>query len=546
MKSPIQAPGKAHACSIVKKLGTVGAKLQGGKRITMDTESSRLRDERLRKLNELKEAGVNPYPYSFKRSHTAAQLKELYKDLPPETETQDVVSVCGRVLNERNTWMFADVHDESGKIQIFNHKESLPEADLKRLRLLDKGDFIGATGTIRRTKAGELSVRVKSYEVLCKSLLPLPLNWEGFTDVEARYRHRYVDLIINAEVRETLKKRSLAIRSMREFLDGRGFYEVETPVLQVEAGGADARPFITHHNTLDIDLFMRIATELHLKRLIIGGFEKVYEIGRIFRNEGMSTKHNPEFTMLELYQAYGDYNELMDFAEEMLQHVAKAVCGTTKITYQGVEIDFASPWRRVTMRDAILEVTGIDTDTIKTMDEARALASKLGIELEFAETPGEVFNLIFEEKVEATLMQPTFLIDYPVEISPLTKKHRDKPGLVERFELFIFGREHANGYSELTDPLDQRARLEDQARKKEAGNDEAQPLDLDFIQAVEYGMPPTMGIGVGIDRLCMLLTDSPSIRDVIAFPTMKPLHKAEQGEGDEGVDKKKSEKVKAK
>ena len=490
-------------------------------------DSSRLREERMRKLKELKDAGINPYPYSFARSATAQELQEKYKDLPADTETQDEVKVCGRVLNERNTWMFVDLYDESGKIQLFNHKNDLSPDELKRLRLLDKGDFIGATGKIRRTKAGELSVKVTAYEILCKSLLPLPLSWDGFTDVEARYRHRYVDLIINPEVREKLKKRSIAVRALRNFLDSRGFYEVETPVLQVEAGGADARPFVTHHNALDIDLYMRIATELHLKRLIIGGFERVYEIGRTFRNEGISTKHNPEFTMLEMYQAYGDYNQLMNFTEEMVQHVCNQVCGTTKISYQGVEIDFASPWRRVSMRDAILEVTGLDVDTLKNFAEAKAAAEKMGIKLEkFEESVGEVTNTIFEEKVEATLMQPTFLIDYPVEISPLTKVHRDKPGLVERFELFMYGREHANGYSELSDPLDQRGRLEDQARKREKGNEEAQPLDLDFIMAMEYGMPPTMGIGIGIDRLVMLLTDSASIRDIIAFPTMRPSSKA--------------------
>lgn len=494
----------------------------------VDQESDHLRNERLRKLQTLKEAGINPYPYSFQRSHTAAELQEKYKDLPKETETEDVVSVCGRILNERNTWMFVDVYDETGKIQLFCHKDSLPEKALEILKknLLDKGDFIGATGTIRRTKAGELSVRVQSYEVLCKSLLPLPLSWDGFTDVEARYRQRYVDLIINPDQREKLRKRSLAIRALRNFLDSQGFYEVETPVLQVEAGGADARPFVTHHNALDIDLYMRIATELHLKRLIIGGFEKVYEIGRIFRNEGISTKHNPEFTMMELYQAYGDYNQLMDFTEEMMQHVCMAVCGTTKITYQGVEIDFKRPWRRVTMHDAIFEVTGLNVSTLKTVEEARAAAAKMGIELEHEESVGEIINTIFEEKAESTLIQPTFLIDYPVEVSPLTKMHRSKPALVERFELFIYGREAANGYSELSDPLDQRARLEEQARKREQGNEEAQPLDLDFIAAMEYGMPPTMGIGIGIDRFVMLLTDSASIRDVIAFPTMKPTTKS--------------------
>ena len=487
-----------------------------------DVQGGRLRAERLRKLKELREEGVNPYPYSFKRSHRAAQLQDVYKDLAADTETEDVVTVCGRVMNERNTWMFVDVYDESGKIQLFCHKSVLPEVDLKRLRLLDKGDFIGATGTIRRTKQGELSVKVTSFEVLCKSLQPLPDSWDGFKDVEARYRHRYVDLIMNPDVRETLRKRALIVRTMREFLDSHGYLEIETPVLQVEAGGADARPFVTHHNSLDIDLYMRIATELHLKRLIIGGFERVYEIGRIFRNEGISTKHNPEFTMMEMYCAYGDYNELMDFTEEMLKHIAMKVCGTTKLTYQGVEIDLGKPWRRVPMRDAIKEVTGFDVDTLTDLASAKKAAADMKIDAKDADSVGAVINLMFEEKVEATLIQPPFLIDYPVEISPLTKIHRSKPGLVERFELFFVGREHGNGYSELSDPQDQRSRLEDQAKKRDAGNEEAQPLDLDFILAMEYGMPPTMGIGIGIDRLAMLLTDSASIRDVIAFPTMKP------------------------
>ena len=488
-----------------------------------ETEGTRLRGERLRKLQELQAQGVNPYPYRFQRTHRASELSQLYKDLPAGSETEEVVRVCGRILNERNTWMFVDVYDESGKIQLFCHKENLSADELKRLRLLDKGDFIGATGSIRRTKAGELSVRVTSYEVLSKSLQPLPDSWEGFTDVEARYRHRYVDMIMHPEVRETFRKRVLTIRYMREFLDARGFLEVETPVLQVEAGGADARPFVTHHNALDIDLYMRIATELHLKRLIIGGFERVYEIGRIFRNEGISTKHNPEFTMLELYQAYGDYFELMDFTEEMLVYLAEKVVGSTCITYQGQKIDFARPWRRVSMGDAIKEVTGLDVDGLADCQQARAAAARLGVPLSDEDSRGAVINTIFEEKVESTLIQPTFLIDYPLEISPLTKVHRTKPGLVERFELFVYGRELANGYSELTDPQDQQGRLEEQARKKAAGDEEAMPLDLDFILAMEYGMPPTMGIGIGMDRLVMYLTDSASIRDVIPFPTMKPL-----------------------
>jgi len=494
-------------------------------KMTSGEDDSRLRQERLRKLETMKEQGINPYPYSFERTHKAEELHEKYKDLPADTETEDVVRVCGRVLNERNTWMFVDLWDDSGKIQLFCHKQNLPEEILKGLRLLDKGDFLGAEGTIRRTKQGELSVKVTSYEVLGKTLQPLPDSWDGFTDVEARYRHRYVDMIMNPNVRETFKKRSIAIRTIREFLDSRGCLEVETPVLQVEAGGADARPFVTHHNTLDIDLYLRIATELHLKRLIVGGFERVYEIGRIFRNEGISTRHNPEFTMLELYWAYGDYNQLMDLAEEMIVETAMKVAGGTKVTYQGVEIDFKRPFKRLRMVDAIKETTGIDCNDLKTFDEARDAARKLGVDLTNCDTRGHVINAIFEGKCEATLMQPTFLIDYPVEMSPLTKPHRSVPGEVERFELFAYGRELANGYSELTDPLDQRKRLEDQAAKKAAGNEEAMPLDLDFINAMEYGMPPTMGIGIGIDRLVMLLTDSASIRDVIAFPTMKPIVK---------------------
>ncbi len=488
-----------------------------------ETETTRLRAERLRKLKELKEAGVNPYPYSFERSHTAAELKERYEELPPGSETGDAVRVCGRIMNERNTWMFVDVYDESGKIQLFCHKESLAADKLQRLRLLDKGDFIGATGTIRRTRAGELSVRVTDYEVLCKSLQPLPDSWEGFTDVEARYRHRYVDLIMNPQVRETLRKRSALVRSMRDFLDGRGYLEIETPVLQTEAGGADARPFVTHHNALDIDLYMRIATELHLKRLIIGGFERVYEIGRIFRNEGISTRHNPEFTMLEMYQAYGDYHQLMDLTEEMLLEIALKVTGSSQVKYQDVVLNFDRPWRRVTMREAIMEATGLDVEAVPDFEQATKEAARLGVELGDEDTRGAVINTIFEEKVEHSLIQPTFITEYPVEICPLTKAHRSKPGVVERFELFIYGRELGNGYSELSDPIDQRARLEEQARKKAAGNQEAHPLDLDFILAMEYGMPPTMGVGVGVDRLAMYLTDSPSIRDVIAFPTMKPL-----------------------
>ncbi len=501
--------------------------VQAGVSTVEADESFRLRNERLRKLEELKSKGITPYPYRFSRTHKAAELQDIYKDLAAENETQDVVRVCGKVMKERNTWMFVDLYDESGKIQLFCHKDSLDAEKLKTLRLLDKGDYLGVEGTIRRTKAGELSIRVTDYTILSKSLLPLPDSWEGFTDVEARYRHRYVDMVMNPSVRETLKKRSLAVRAIRKFLDDRDFLEIETPTLQVEAGGADARPFITHHNTLDIDLFLRIATELHLKRLIVGGFERVYEIGRIFRNEGISTRHNPEFTMLEMYCAYGDYNDLMNFAEEMLLDCCIAVTGKHEVEYQGQTIDFTPPFKRLRMVDSIKSVAGVDVEQITSLEELKKTATALGVELGDEASRGEVINAIFESKVESTLVQPTFIIDYPVEISPLTKVHRTKPGEVERFELFVYGRELANGYSELTDPLDQRARLEEQARKKAAGNEEAMPLDLDFIEAMEYGMPPMMGIGIGIDRLVMLLTNSASIRDVIAFPTMKPLKKAE-------------------
>jgi lysyl-tRNA synthetase, class II len=495
-----------------------------------EQEGGKPRADRVRKLNQLREKGINPYPYNFERNAKASQLQEKYKDLAAGTETEDQVAVCGKIMSDRNTWQFIDLFDDTGKIQVFCDKkggqpEGWTEDDLK---LLDRGDYVGVHGTVRRTPRGELSIRAKQLTILCKSLQPLPELWEGLKDVEVRYRRRYVDLIMNPDVRDTFRKRSLIVRHMRDFLDARDYLEIETPVLQPEAGGADARPFVTHHNALDMELFMRIATELHLKRLIIGGFERVYEIGRIFRNEGISTRHNPEFTMMEAYCAYGDYNELMDFVEEMICYVTEKVCGTLQLTYQGTALDFKRPWRRVTMHDLIKEVTGVDVDTLPDFASAKKAAEQLGIEITDEDSRGAVINRIFEEKGEATLIQPTFLIDYPVEISPLTKKHRTKNGLVERFELFMYGREHGNGYSELTDPEDQLARLQEQSRKRAAGNVEAQPLDLDFILAMEYGMPPTMGIGIGIDRLVMLLTDSPSIRDVIAFPTMKPEKASEK------------------
>ncbi len=491
---------------------------------TLANNLNRLQLERLGKLNKLKENGVNPYPYTFSRTHMANELQEKYSQLPAHTETKDEVRVCGRIMNERNTWMFIDLIDDSGKIQLFCHKESLTSSLIEQLKLLDKGDFIGVTGTIRRTKAGELSIRVTDYAVLCKSLQPLPDGFDAFKDVEDRYRYRHLDLIIHPNVKQNFKSRSKIIAEIRQYLDSHNFLEIETPVLLTSAGGADARPFQTHHNALDIDLNLRIATELYLKRLIIGGFERVYEIGRVFRNEGISTRHNPEFTMLELYAAYGDYNELMDFTENMLEYVILNTVGKFQFEYIDQLLNFTRPFLRISMIDSIQKYCNYDFTSITDFNEAAEIAKKLNVPLTKKEdSVGRIINLIFEELVSPELIQPTFITDYPVEVSPLTKIHRFNSRLTERFELYAYGREIANGYSELTDPIDQKNRLLDQAKLKSAGDEEAMPYDKDFIYAIECGMPPTMGLGIGIDRLVMLLTNSASIRDVIAFPTLKPI-----------------------
>ncbi|MGC1247603.1 MAG: lysine--tRNA ligase, partial [Spirulinaceae cyanobacterium] len=386
----------------------------------------------------------------------------------------------------------------------------------------DVGDIIGVTGTIKRTEKGELSVYVREYTMLTKSLLPLPDKWHGLTDTEKRYRQRYVDLIVNPAVRETFRRRAKITAAIRRYLEKEGFLEVETPVLQGEAGGADARPFTTYHNTLEMELYLRIATELHLKRLIVGGFEKVFEMGRIFRNEGISTRHNPEFTSIELYQAYADYNDMMELTEDLICTVAQEVLGTLEISYQGTTVNLQKPWQRVTMQDLVKEKTGLDFSKFADFATAKIAAESSGIEIPHdCQTLGKLLNEAFEQKVESTLVQPTFVMDFPVEISPLAKPHRSQTGLVERFELYATGRELANSFSELTDPLDQRQRLEAQAAKKAAGDLEAQGVDEDFLAALEYGMPPTGGLGIGIDRLVMLLTDAASIRDVIAFPLLK-------------------------
>lgn len=495
--------------------------------------SEDLRATRIEKLDQLRSIGMNPFAYQWKSTHSMADLQAKYVDLPNGEENEVEVAVAGRIMTRRvfGKLAFFTLQDETGTIQLYLDKKRIqefmgdrfPEAFANLKQLTDMGDIIGAKGTLKRTDKGELSVYVKEFEMLTKSLLPLPDKFHGLTDITTRYRQRYIDLIVNPEVRETFRRRALITASIRRYLDRDGFIEIETPTLTSEAGGADARPFVTYHNTMDMELYLRIATELHLKRLVVGGFEKVFELGRIFRNEGISTRHNPEFTSIEVYQAYADYNDMMALTETLITTAATEVLGTTEITYQETPISLTSPWKRITMHDAVKEATGVDFTIFTDLNEAIAAAKAAGIHnIDDCTSIGKLLNEAFEQKVETTLIQPTFVTDYPVEISPLAKPHRSKPGLTERFELFIVGRETANSFSELTDPLDQRERLEAQAARKAAGDLEAQGVDEDFITALEYGMPPTGGLGIGIDRLVMVLTDAPSIRDVIAFPLLKP------------------------
>ncbi len=490
-----------------------------------------IRATRLEKVEQLKNLGLNPYAYKWESTHHAAELQEKYADLANGEEVDIEVAVAGRIIARRvfGKLAFFSLQDETGTIQLYLDKKRIaakmadvPNAFNHLKKLTDAGDIIGARGTIKRTEKGELSVYVSEYAMLTKSLLPLPDKWHGLTDVEKRYRQRYVDLIVNPQVQQTFRRRAQITAAIRRYLEQRDFLEIETPVLQSEAGGAEARPFITYHNTLDMDLYLRIATELYLKRLIVGGFEKVFELGRIFRNEGVSTRHNPEFTMIEVYQAYGDYHDMMALTEDLIKTVSQEVLGTPQVKYQGEVINLETPWRRETMHNLVQDKTGLDFTQFKTFEAAKTASQKVGIEIPIdCDSIGQLLNEAFEQKVEETLTQPTFVIDYPIEISPLAKPHRSKPGLVERFELFIVGRELANGFSELTDPIDQRQRLEAQAAQKAAGNLEAHSVDEDFLAALEYGMPPTVGLGIGIDRLVMLLTDVDSIRDVIAFPLLK-------------------------
>ncbi|MGG2197262.1 lysine--tRNA ligase [Paenibacillus validus] len=493
--------------------------------MTVELELNELLQIRRNKLDELRGLGVDPFGQKFDRTHHAADIVKAYESQSKEElEALGVeVSIAGRIMQKREMGKagFAHLQDITGKIQIYVRADTVGETPYKAYDLLDIGDLIGVRGTVFKTKTGELSIKAKSVEVLSKSLLPLPEKYHGLKDVELRYRQRYVDLIMNQDVQQTFITRSRIIQSMRRYLDSRGYLEVETPTLHAIAGGAAARPFITHHNALDMQLYMRIAIELHLKRLIVGGMEKVYEIGRVYRNEGISTRHNPEFTMIELYEAYADYQDIMKLTEEMIAHIAKEVLGSTTISYQGQEINLAPPWRRVTMVDAIKEVVGVDFSVEMSDEEAHRLAKEHKVPVEPMMTFGHIVNQFFETFVEETLIQPTFITGHPVAISPLAKKSSKDPRFTDRFELFIVAREHANAFTELNDPIDQRERFEAQLVEKEQGNDEAHEMDEDFIRALEYGMPPTGGLGIGIDRLVMLLTDAPSIRDVLLFPLMR-------------------------
>ena len=489
-------------------------------------ESARLAQilkNRRDKLTELQNAGLDPFTITkYDRTATSEDIKNKYDEFEGKT-----VSIAGRVMSKRRMGKvgFCHVMDMDGQIQIFVKKDTVGEEEYERFKKLDIGDIVGAEGEVFTTQTGEKSVRVEKMTLLSKSLLPLPEKFHGLSDPDLRYRQRYVDLIMNSDVKKTFIMRSKILTAIRNYLDSRGYLEVETPILNTIPGGAAARPFITHHNALDMDMYLRIATELHLKRLVVGGMEKVYEMGRQFRNEGMDIKHNPEFTSIEIYQAYADYNDMMDLTENLMRYCAQEVCGTTTISYQGVDIDL-SKFERMTMIDSVKKYAGVDFNEIKTDEEALAAAKEKGLEVEAAKsTRGDIIALFFDEFVEDKLVQPTFITDYPVEISPLAKRKPSQPELTERFEIFITGREFGNAFSELNDPIDQRERFMRQVELRNAGDDEASMMDEDFLNALEYGVPPTGGLGIGVDRFVMLLTDSYSIRDVLLFPTMKPIEK---------------------
>ncbi len=486
-----------------------------------EVQLSELLKIRREKLSELQQNGRDPFEVTkYNRTHTSQQIKDSYAELEGQS-----VSVAGRLMSKRGMGKvgFCHMQDIDGQIQLFVKKDILGEDEYAIFKKYDIGDIVGASGEVFTTKTGEISIRVEKIELLSKSLQPLPEKFHGMTNTDLRYRQRYIDLIMNADVKDVFVKRSKIISSIRNYLNNQGFLEVETPMLVSNAGGAAARPFETHFNALDEDFKLRISLELYLKRLIVGGLEKVYEIGRVFRNEGLDTRHNPEFTLMELYQAYTDYHGMMDLTENLYRHVAQDVLGTTKISYNGVEMDLGKPFERITMLDAVKKYSGVDFNEIKTLEEARAAAKEHHVDYEERHSKGEILSLFFEEYAEEHLVQPTFVTDHPIEISPLTKKKPENPEYVERFEFFMNGWEMANAYSELNDPIDQRERFKAQEEQLAQGNDEANTTDEDFMNALEIGMPPTGGIGFGIDRMCMLLTDSAAIRDVLLFPTMKTL-----------------------
>lgn len=488
--------------------------------------SDELYQARLLKLERLRARGIDPYPARWRRTHTTAGARAAFEAAESARGPDPgEVRVAGRLVGFRSMGRltFAHIQDGAGRLQLAFRQDVLGAEAYGLLRELDLGDFVGAAGTLFRTRTGEVTVEVRDFAVLAKALRPLPEKWHGLTDVEKRYRQRYLDLIVNERSRRTMETRSRVIAATREFLNSRGFIELETPVLQTSATGAAARPFVTHYEALDQDVYLRISLELYLKRLIIGNFDKVYEIGRVFRNEGLSTKHNPEFTMLESYEAYADYNDVMRMVEELVAHVAGSVLGTLTVTFAGHRIDLTPPWNRITLRDAIKQFAGIDFEDYPDAESLAARAAELGLRVDPARGRGKIIDRLLQEFVEPKLIQPTFVLDYPVEMSPLAKRKPDNPRLVERFEGFVGGMEVANAYTELNDPVDQRERFLEQRRRLLAGDEEAEQVDEDFLIALEHGMPPTGGLGLGIDRLVMLLTDNQSIREVIPFPHLRPL-----------------------
>lgn len=472
------------------------------------------------KLALLREEGIDPFGDRYIVSHKAAEIVTGFEGLE---ESKEDVSTAGRIITKRGHGKagFAHIQDISGQLQVYVRLDSVGEKQHRLFSLLDIGDMVGVKGHVFKTQKGEITLWVKELTLLSKSLRPLPEKWHGLKDVELRYRQRYVDLIVNPQVRDVFIKRSKIIEAMRRYLNSRDFLEVETPIMHTIAGGAIAKPFITHHNALDMQLYLRIATELHLKRLIVGGLERVYEIGRIFRNEGISTRHNPEFTSVELYQAYADYQDMMDITEGCIAFIAKEVLGSYKVTFQGQEIDLTPPWTRLTMVEAVKKYTGLDFSVSKTAEEAKKMAESIGVKIDKDDSRGTIIATVFDERVEEHLYQPVFILDYPIEVSPLAKRREDDPDFTYRFEAYIACSEVANAFSELNDPIDQKERFEYQLKQREAGDEEAHMMDEDYVLALEYGLPPTGGLGIGIDRLVMFLTDSPSIRDVILFPTMR-------------------------